>query len=192
MLRSVLFTTLLVMSASAGAQGFDYDFLSVGYSRLNFDTGGVDVDGDGFGINGSLEVSESFFITAAYGFGELEEQGVELDLDTLGIGVGWHTPLSEVLDLVATLSYERVEASALGFSADDDGIGLGVGMRFQANEQVEINGGINYVEMDEGGGDTGFGLGVLYGFTENFDLGLAGDWSDDVSAYSISGRFYFN
>ena len=110
----------------------------------------------------------------------------------LGVGVGWHTPLSEVLDFVATLSYERVEASALGFSADDDGIGLGVGMRFQASEAIEINGGINHVEMDEGGGDTGFGLGVLYGFTENFDLGLSGDWTDDVSAYSLSGRLYFN
>ena len=192
MLRSVLFTTLLAMSASAGAQGFDYDFLSVGYSRLNFDAGGVDVDGDGFGINGSLEVSESFFITAGYGFGELEEQGVELDLDTLTVGVGWHTPLSDVVDFVTTLSYERVEASALGFSADDDGIGIGVGMRFQASEQIEFNGGINYVEMDEGGSDTGFGVAVLYGFTENFDMGLSGDWADDVSAFGISGRLYFN
>lgn len=191
MLRSILFTTLLAMSASAGAQGFDYDFFSVGYSRLNFDAEGVDVDGDGFGIAGSFEITDSFFIAANYGLGTLEEQGVELDLDTMGVGLGWHTPLSDVIDFVGTLSYERVEASAQGFEADDDGLGLGVGLRFQASEAIEVNGGISYVDMDEGGSDTGFGLGVLYGVTENFDVGLSGDWTDDVSAYGISGRLYF-
>jgi hypothetical protein len=191
MLRSVLFTTLLALSANAGAQGFDYDFLSVGYSRLNFDGGGVDVDGDGFGIAGSFEINESFFIAGNYSFGELEEQGVELDLDTLSAGIGWHTPLSDTVDFVTTLSYEYVEASALGFEADDNGIGLGVGLRFQASEVIEFNGGISYVDMSDGGSDTGFGLGVLYGVSETFDVGLSGDWADDVSAFGISGRLYF-
>ena len=60
MLRSVLLTALLAFSVSAGAQGFDYNYFSVGYQRLNLDDGFFDVDGDGFGLNGSFAVNEAF------------------------------------------------------------------------------------------------------------------------------------
>jgi hypothetical protein len=32
---------------------------------------------------------------------------------------------------------------------------------------------------------------MLYGVTENIDIGLSADWGDDSSAYGINGRFYF-
>lgn len=191
MLRSVLFTALLALSFAASADEFDYNYLNVGYQRMTLDDGSFDVDGDGFGIGGSFEITESFFLSASYGMAEFEEQGVTVDFDTWSAGLGWHTPLSDTIDFVSTLSYERVEASALGFSADDDGFGLGVGLRFAASEAVEINGGIDYVDFGDGGDDTTFGLGMLYGLTDNIDLGLNGEWGDDVSSYGISGRFYF-
>ncbi len=191
MLRSVLFTALIAFSASAGAQDFDYNYFSVGYTRVNLDDGMFDVDGDGLGIGGSFEVSESFFIGASYGMAEFEEQGIEVDFDTWSAGIGWHTPLSDAVDFVTSLSYQRVDASALGLSVDDDGFGIGVGFRFAASEVIEFNGGINYVDMSDGGDDTGYGLGVLYSLSDNVDVGLSGDWGDDSSAYGISGRFYF-
>jgi len=191
MLRSVLFTALLAFSASATAQGFDYSYFSVGYTRMNLDDGFIDVDGDGFGLNGSFEVGESFFIFAGYSAGEFEEQGITVDLDSLNAGIGWHTPLSDKVDFVTGLSYEYIDVSALGQSIDDNGIGLGVGLRFQASEAIELNAGINYVDMGDGGDDTGFGVGMLYGVSENVDIGISGDWGDDSSAYGISGRFYF-
>lgn len=191
MLRSVLLTALLAFSVSAGAQGFDYNYFSVGYQRLNLDDGFFDVDGDGFGLNGSFAVNESFFVFAGYGMGEFEEQGITVDVDTLSAGIGWHTPLSEQVDFVAGLSYEYVDVGASGFgSQDENGYGLGVGLRYQASEAIELNAGINYVDLGDGD-DTGFGLGLLYGVSENVDIGITGDWGDDSSAYGINGRFYF-
>ena len=191
MLRSVLLTALLAFSVSAGAQGFDYNYFSVGYQRLNLDDGFFDVDGDGFGLNGSFAVNESFFVFAGYGMGEFEEQGITVDVDTLSAGIGWHTPLSEQVDFVAGLSYEYVDFGASGFgSQDENGYGLGVGLRYQASEAIELNAGINYVDLGDGD-DTGFGLGLLYGVSENVDIGITGDWGDDSSAYGINGRFYF-
>jgi len=191
MLRSVLFTALIVFSASAAAQGFDYNYFSVGYERLNLDDGFVDVDGDGFGLSGSYSLNESFFVFGGYGMGEFKEQGVTVDVDTLSAGIGWHTPLSEQLDFVTGLSYEYVDLGVTGLgSSDESGYGLGVGLRYQASDAIELNGGISYVDLGDSD-DTSFGLGLLYGVTENIDIGVSGDWADDTSAYGLSGRFYF-
>ncbi|MDH3988260.1 MAG: porin family protein, partial [Gammaproteobacteria bacterium] len=187
----VLFTALLAFSASASAQGFDYNYFSVGYQRLNLDDGFIDVDGDGIGLSGSFELNESFFIFAGYAMGEFKEQGITVDVDSLNAGIGWHTPLSETLDFVAGLSYEYVEVGASGFgSEDENGYGLGVGLRYQASDAIELNAGINYVDLGDGD-DTGFGVAMLYGVSESVDIGLSADWGDDSSAYGISGRFYF-
>ena len=191
MLRSVLFTALIAFSASAGAQGFDYNYFSVGYQRMNLDDGFIDVDGDGFGVDGSFAINDSFFIFGAYGMGEFSEQGQSVDVDTLSLGIGWHTPLTERVDFVTGVSYEYIELSASGFgSADENGYGLGVGLRFQASEAIELTGGINYVDYGDGD-DTGFGVGMLYGISENVDIGVSADWAEDTSAYGVSGRFYF-
>ena len=190
MLRSVLFTALVAFSASAGAQGFDYSFFQVGYERVTLDDGSFDVDGDGIGIEGSFEISQSFFLTADYGIAEFEEAGVEVDVDTLSAGIGWHTPLSDQLDFVANLSYEYIELSALGQSQDESGYGLGAGLRYQATDALEINGGIGYVDYGDGD-DTTLGVRALYGITDNIDVAVSGEWGDDSSAYGLSGRFYF-
>lgn len=191
MLRSVMFTALLALSASATAQDFDYNYFSLGYQRVNLDDGNFDVDGDGIGLNGSIEIGESFTLFGGYGMAEFEEQGVEVDADTLNIGIGWHTAVSDKVDFVAGLSYEYIELSAQGSSFDDNGIGLGVGLRFEASDNIEINGGVDYVDYGDGGDDTTIGLGFLYGVSDSFDIGLNGEWGDDSSAYGINGRFYF-
>ena len=192
MLRSVLFLALFAFSASASAQGFDYNYFSVGYQRVTLDDGALDVDGDGFGIEGSFEVSESFFLTASYGMAEFEEQGITVDVDTWDAGIGWHTAMNEQLDFVANLTYEYIDLSAANFgSADDNGLGLGIGLRYQASDAIELNGGIDYVDYSDGGDDTVFGLGLLWGVSDSVDIGVSGEWGDDSSAYGLSGRFYF-
>ena len=79
----------------------------------------------------------------------------------------------------------------LAGSNDETGFGFGVGLRFAAASNVELNAGIDYVDYGSGGDDTALSLGGLYNFTPSFALGLAGSWGDDVSSYSLSGRFYF-
>ena len=53
MLRSALLILLLAFSATAGAQGFGYNYLQASYGAVSFDDSIVDVDGDGVGISGS-------------------------------------------------------------------------------------------------------------------------------------------
>lgn len=187
MLRSSLLTILLAFSAAASAEGFDYNYFSLGYGTIEFDD--INVDGDGFGIDGSFAINDNFHAFAAYNAAGLD---FGVDATTLGAGIGYNHGLAPNVDLVARLSYEYIELDVPSFgSVDDNGLGLGLGLRVAASENLELNGGIQHVDLSDSGSDTGFEAGGLYSFTDAFSLGLGGSWSDDSSAYTVSGRFYF-
>jgi hypothetical protein len=187
MLRSSLVLLFLALTASASAKEFDYNYFSLSYGTIEFDD--INVDGDGFGLAGSYAINEDFHVFAGY-----QAAGLDFGIDatTLGAGLGYHTSLTPVVDLVASVSYQYIDLDAPGVSgADDNGIGLGLGLRFAASEEIELNAGISYVDFSDSGDDTGFGVGGLYSFTDAFALGLGAEWSDDVSSYTLEGRFYF-
>jgi hypothetical protein len=187
MLRSTLLIGLLALSAAAGAEGFSYNWAALGYGMVDFDD--IDVDGDGFGIDGSYALNDDFHVFGTY---EAIDLDFGVDATTFSAGIGYNTEMSPAVDAFARLSYEYVEVDMPLFGSDDDsGYGFGVGLRFAAGPGVELNAGIDYVDYGSGGDDTSLSLGGLYNFTPAFALGLHGSWGDDVSSYSLSGRFYF-
>lgn len=179
---------LAALSISANADNFDYSYFSLGYGMVELDD--VDADGDGFGFDGSLALSNNFHLFADY---EMAEFDFGVDSTAWGAGVGYNMPISPMVDFVARVSYEYVEVDAPGFgSADENGLGLGFSGRFHASEQLELTAGIDYLDFGDSGDETAIGLGGLYSFSSAFALGLGGNWSDDASAYTVSGRFYFD
>ena len=195
MFKKILGLSLIVFAAPALAGDLNYNFVQLGYQKVDLDDDFFDssIDGDGYGISGSFEVGESWFITAGYSKLEFDTDfGFNVDLDQLGIGVGWHTDMSENADFFATLSYVQAEASASGFeSEDEDGFGMTVGIRGMLGEKVELEGSIGYVDLGDAGDGTSFGVSGLYNFTETFALGLFVETDDDVTGYGIGARFYF-
>ena len=187
MLRSSVLIFLLAFSMASYADDFDYNYIDLGYGILDFDD--IDVDGDGFGIGGSFAINSDFHV-----FGGYQSAGLDfgIDVSQFAAGVGYNTELSPTVDAVARLSYQYAEVDAPGFgSVDDNGFGFGVGLRFEATDVLEIAASIDYIDFGDGGDDTGFGLGAFYSFTDAFDAGLSGSWSDDTSTYLLTGRFYF-
>ena len=187
MFRSTLVLIALLFSASAGAQGFDYNYLQLGYGTLKFDD--IDVDGDGFNLSGSYVINPDWHVFADY-----ENSSLDFGIDATGVaaGVGYNTELSPTIDMYTRLSYQYVEldGGAAG-SFDENGVGFSVGMRIATADQMEVNVGINYVDLGDGGDETALSLGALYNFTDIFSLGLGGSWSSDASSYTLAGRFYF-
>lgn len=187
MARTSLVILLLAFSASASAESFDYNYLSLGYGNVDFSD--VNVDGTGFTLDGSYAINDSYHVFAGYNAADLDGN---VDATTWAAGFGYNTGLSDAVDLVARLSYEYVEFDApIVGSVDDSGLGLGLGLRFAASDMLELNAGIKHVDLSDSGNDTGFEAGGLYSFTDTFSLGLGGSWSDNTSAYTLSGRFYF-
>ena len=181
-----LFLGLFVLSATAAAEDFNYNFVQATYGQIDFDEFGL--DGDGFGIGGSVALSDSFHLFGAYTTADMD---LGIDLNQIELGLGYNAPISETVDVVASLAYVSSELEAGGFSVDDDGYGLGVGLRAMLTPSFEVDGGISYVDMGDGGDDVGFGAGFLYHFTEQFSAGASAGWGDDVNTYSLNARMFF-
>jgi len=187
MWRSCMITALLSLSLTAAAEGLDYTYVQGSYSQVEFDE--IDVDGDGFGISGSFALTDRFAVFGGY---QMADFDFDVESDTVELGGLFHAPVSDTVDLVTSLSYVSVEFDMPGFgSFDDDGFGLGLGLRTMASPQLELNGGVSYVDLDDSGDDTTFGAGIRYHFTESFSAGLGGSWGDDASSYGLSGRMSF-
>lgn len=187
MLRSSLLVLLLAFSTASYADGFDYNYLDLSYGILDFDD--IDVDGDGFGLGGSFAINPDFHVFAGYQAAGLD---FGVDVSSFAAGIGYNTELSPTVDAIARLSYQYTDIDAPGFSSvDDSGFGFGVGLRFAASDVLELNAGLDYVDFGDGGDDTGFSLGAFYSFTDVFDGGLSGSWSDDTSSFVLTGRYYF-
>ena len=191
MLKRLLGMALVFSVSPALAGGLSYNFVELGYqnAELDDDFAGISVDGDGYGISGSFEVGESWFVTASYGTLDFD---FGVDLDQLSIGGGFYMDLSDRADFYAAISYIQAEISAPGFgSADEDGYGVTVGLRGMVTDKVELSGGISYSDLGDGADGTAFGAGALYSFTDTFALGVNIETDDDVTVYGIGGRFYF-
>jgi hypothetical protein len=182
-----LFLGLFVFSATAVAEDLNYTFIQGSYGQMEVDD--VDVDGDGFGIEGSVALTDRFHLFGGYTTADMD---FGVDLNQLEAGVGFNSPIAETVDLIASLAYVSAEVEVPGFgSIDDSGYGLGLGLRAMVTPVLEVNGDIQYVDFGDGGDDTGFGAGFLYSFTERFAAGLSGDWSDDFSSYQLNARMLF-
>jgi long-subunit fatty acid transport protein len=187
MLRSSLVLLVLAFSVSANAEEFDYNYLQLDYTNFDFDD--LNVDGDGIGLSGSFAINPDWHVFAGY-----QAVGLDfgIDANAFNAGIGYNTEMSPTIDAFARFSYEYIELEIPGDPDDDDsGFGFGVGMRLAASEEIEIEAGIDYVDFGSGGDETAFSLGALYSFNDAVALGLGGSWSDDVSAYNLTGRIYF-
>jgi len=188
MSRSALLILLLALSATAGAQGFGYNYLQVSYGAVSFDDSIVDVDGDGLGISGSYGFHPDFYVAGEY---QTADMDFGVDLNILELAVGYHTPLSEQLDFTAQLGYLDAEVEAAGFgSADDDGLMIGAGLRGALTDAVELNGGIDYIDFDQGS-ETRANAGFLFDLTENLTVGAKASFWDDINVYQLNLRFDF-
>lgn len=189
MFRTTAALLALTLAAPAMADRLSYNYLQLGYQRIDIDVSGISVDGDGFGVGGSFEVGENVFIfaglaTADFDFG--------VDFNTVDAGIGYRVDVSPNADFFATLGYARAEVDVSGFgSADDSGIGASIGMRGMVSDKVELFGSLSYVDFGDGGDGTSVGGGFWYNINNQFAVGVNGDFEDDVSAYGIAGRFYF-
>ena len=185
--RFVSFLLLMALSTASAAEGLNYTFIEAGYGRVDIDS--PDVDGDGFGLGGSYAISDEFHLFANYSMADFD---FNVDLTEFDVGIGFNTPISDGIDVVAKLAYVYAEIDASGFgSADDNGYGLGIGLRALVSPQVELHGGVTYVDLGDSGDDTTLDAGFRFNFNERFSLGLAGAWGDDVSSYTLAGRMYF-
>lgn len=179
---------VLMANAAMAADGPQYTYVEAGYSWIDYDD--VNADGDALNIGGSLAVTDMFHLFAGYQDGEIEIGNFDVDISTMQLGGGMNIELSPTVDLVATAAWARADLDANAFGSDnEDGYALGVGVRAMVMPQLELNGGVSYVDIVDD--DTALSVGAVYSFNEMFALTAGASFGDNVTSYGIGGRIYF-
>ena len=191
----------LVMSGAAApssqinSTAFSYTYISAAFGQGDYDSALIE-DSDLLAIGGSFEVNEFLFVTAGLGQEEVDVPalGATLDVDTLSLGLGVHTAMSNAVDIYAGLSYLDVSAEVtipgLGSgAADGTGWLAGAGIRARVASAVELNAGASVIDIEDED-DTILHLGTVIELSNT--IGLTGSYSmgDDADALMLGIRFY--
>jgi hypothetical protein len=183
----------VVVAAQETQQGrptepqFEYTYVEIGYDETEFEVGPGDIDGDGLTVSGSFELNNEWHVFASYGQADLD---FGLDLDTFAIGAGYVYPLKSDIDLYGRVLYIDSEVDGPGpLNADDDGLGLQFRIRGRVSDELELEGGIQYVDVADS--DTSLQAGARYHFSETFSAGIGLTFGGDADGIGINARFEF-
>lgn len=193
MARKTILTSLAALSllavSSAQAGNLDYSYFQIGYVSTEIDVQGYNFDGDGLAIGGSVAINQQFHIFASY-----SDQDFDFDVnsDALSIGIGYSHALADSTDFIASIGYASGEVShpTLG-SYDDDGYSVGLALRSKVANNVELIGGVTYVDFSDTGSDTTVSIGVGFDVTDAIQVGGGFSTVDGDTSYNVGIRFYF-
>ena len=166
---------------------FNYTYVELRYDELDFDLGPVDVDGDGLNLSGSFEINDDWHVYASYGSYDLD---FNIDIDEWALGAGYVFPLKDDIDIYGRVLYiDQSQDVGPGNAGDDDGLGLQARIRARVTDELEVEGGIQYVDVSDT--DTSLQAGARYHFSESFSAGIGITFAGDTDGMSINARYSF-
>jgi len=162
--------------------------VEAGYVDRSLDIGDDKLDGDGIALRGSLPILNNYFVWASY-----EDLGFERGVDAtlLGVGAGGHWPLREKLDIVARAGIVQSNVDVGPFDEDDSGFLLGARLRAELAPKFEVEGGFDYLDLDDQGNDTVIALEGRYFFMNQLAGGLSLQFGDDTTTVGVNVRVTF-
>lgn len=167
---------LAVVSAGAGAAGFNYSYAEIGYSSLSSDPldakgGAAELSigaGDYVHVKGSYAHYSNADLDRKRGFPFYGTTTLNVDVDSFTLGAGGHYPVHKKVDLTGTLSY--VDNEFTGDSNNSDrGYEVEAGARVQALQKLELTPTLVKVDMDNYDA-TGYSLGLVYALNKQFSV----------------------
>ncbi len=187
---AVLGAVAAMIAGPALADGFSYNNIEARFISTEIEDvePGVDLEGDGFAIAGSVE-----FGSTIHGFGTLSGTEYEdtIDVGSLTAGLGFNHSLAPALDLVTGISYERLKVEVADSRNIEEGFGLHAGLRGRVGDNVELTAGLKYADFGDGLDDTTILAGGRYYFSRNFALGLDYSENDDGDTWALAFRYDF-
>jgi opacity protein-like surface antigen len=185
-LRTLFFAGAM-LPLGAAAQDLDYTFVEAAYVDTEIDAGPFDVDGDGLALTGSYLLTDTVFLLGEYSSFDYDGN---LDATSYTLGAGMRWGLKPELDLVGDLGWVHAELDRpVVRDIDDNGFRLGVGLRSRIHDDIEVQAGIRYLDLDDS--DTFLTLGGRYYFTSNVAAGLGLSLNDGNTGWNLSLRAEF-
>jgi len=192
---AVVVATALLLPALSSAQeasksarsGFDYNFAQLSYDKHDVDLDRPsNIDGDGFTLSGSFKVGGDWHVYGSYGTVNAD---FGLNVDTWALGLGYNYALKPNIDLYGRVLYIDQSASSGQFSEHDNGLGLQFRVRGRVNDKVEVEGGIQY--LDVASSDTSLQASVRYYFSRELSAGVGITFGGDQDGLGVNVRYSF-
>lgn len=191
-------TAIAAFSANTFAASPAWNFVEGAYVKADIEGEDFESEPDGFGATASFLLNENIFVMGKYS--RLSDDirvlngDVDMNYNQASLGLGYRHPISATTDIFGAVSYEYIELEADGFgqsdSTDEDGYGLAGGIRSMLTNNVELNGTLAYVDIDDES-ETSLGLSAYYYFNTNFAAGLGYTFGDEADTYQASLRYAF-
>lgn len=170
----------------AGPHVFSYSYGQLAVERWDYDSG---LDVDAVAGDFSLDLDQNLFVRASLGFydGDEDQRWNKRDTDghRISLGLGFHSPLAQRLDFVASGDIIRDDHDR------DDDIGFAVrgGVRHATTDRLELAGGVFYEDLYDS--EVGLYGEALYRITRPVDLGARVSLSDDLNSFGVFARYNF-
>ena len=186
-----LIATISMLPAVTTAANLSYQNVDFAiFLSSEIDAGNADVDGDGFQLRGTLPIANNFFAFAEF---QVLNYDFDVDVTRFAVGGGGHWPLSSTVDIIARLGVSNIQVDVPG--GDDDDTGLFVGGRIRAliTPQFELEGGVEFYQVEAGAIDDETALvgEARYHFNSQWSAGVLVSIGSDTSNFGIHGRFSF-
>lgn len=181
MRKSILLGTIAALGLAGPVLANDdlsYTYVEGGYFNAD------DVNLDGFELKGSYGFTDLLHGFAGYSDGEFDGGG---DFKVYEVGLGLNYSLSSIVDAIGTVSYLNADYTG----GDDDGYKVGARLRGKLGGGFELEGGVNYVDLNDAGDDTSFDIGGRYFFTPAFAVGANVEFDDGDQTWRVSARYNF-
>ncbi len=179
---------LLLAGVATAGDDLSYSYLEVRYSDAELDDGFVDIDGNGYILNGSLEFSDTVHLFIGRDKLEFDDN---VDLRTHIIGGGLALPLSPRTDIVLRAGFVDASFSTPFFKDDDDGYFASAGIRALLTDDIELYGEVRSLQLDDAGDEEAATLGLDFYSSKGLAVGPSVTWVEDTTIYSLGARFYF-
>lgn len=144
----------LLYTTSGQAGDFSYTYIEGFFVHTEIDEGPVDEDGDGYRLGASVGIWENLFLFARYQDFDLGGS-VDTELTTVGAGLNFDLGVLP-MDLILRGGYLDAEVDTPFGDFDDEGFTVGAGLRISLLSILELDGGVDYFELDD------FGDGALF------------------------------
>jgi hypothetical protein len=181
----------LMMSMAAQAENFSYRYVDLAHlPDAGIDNGDFDVNGDGLQLRGSLPFYQNFFVLA-----ELQDLNFDNGVDStrVMIGAGGHWPVNNTVDIIARAGVVDYKVDAGSFDDDDTGLFIGARLRAIVAPRVELEGGIEHLNVKVAGldNDTYLVGEGRYNFTPQWSAGVLLTIGGDTNIFGVHGRYSF-
>ncbi len=186
----IIISALTITTASLAADGPSWNF--IGASYLDADIDGLDeLSPTGYGLEGSFLASENIIIYAGYSSISDEIMGIDTEVNSTNIGIGYRFEVSDNADFAIGAGYAGAEACIDGYECfDDSGYSLLANYKVMLSDKLELSLMADYVGISDES-ETGFGIEVAYFFTNEFSLGLGFSTADDVDMLGVTVAIHF-